>query len=294
MNLTSVKTSFGLSGKAAFVGFGSSGTAPIGDDAASSPVAAGDILHAVRMIVLTGSAILNINTGSAATSTTLVPGSAQAITITAAGNVAGTGTFAIPVTVTATGMTTQVVSVSVKGGDTPTIWAAKVRTALAANEVLGPLFTVGGTGTAITLTRKPLFSTEDGLFSAHSAPLAAMTAAIAAGTAAVTVASSTVLAAGAATSGVKVIGGDGKDFEGETLPAMVKLDAWKLRSVISGLTVSQASDPTALPDKTVLLSGESADRFDTPATIAGGNLLTFAATGTGYADIQVILAGRSS
>jgi hypothetical protein len=81
-----------------------------------------------------------------------VSGVAQVETATAAGTISGSGNLVI--IVTAAGMTgsPKTYSVAVLNGDTPTVWAGKVRAALAADLALTRLYSVGGTTTAITLT----------------------------------------------------------------------------------------------------------------------------------------------
>lgn len=108
------------------------------------------------------------------------------------------------------------ISVPVILGDTASVWAGKVRAALAANATIAARFTVGGTTTAISLTR--LSATVGGL-PIRSANDATLNIALANGTctgitAAPTSANTT---AGVATSGVTLYDGDGKDFEGNTL-----------------------------------------------------------------------------
>ncbi|MCI0391670.1 MAG: hypothetical protein MOB07_23240 [Acidobacteria bacterium] len=81
-------------------------------------------------------------------------GTAQVETATAAGTI-GTGGNA-NVTITAAGMpgSPLLVTVAVLAADTPTVWAGKVRTALAAHDTVGDFFVVSGTTTAIVLTTR--------------------------------------------------------------------------------------------------------------------------------------------
>jgi hypothetical protein len=79
---------------------------------------------------------------------------AQVETATAAGTITGSGNASV--VVTAAGMTgspkTKVVAVL--ENDTAAAWAAKVRAALTADADIAALFTVGGSGASIILTRK--------------------------------------------------------------------------------------------------------------------------------------------
>jgi hypothetical protein len=86
----------------------------------------------------------------------VIPGSgrAQVETATAAGTVSGDGNASA--VVTADGLTGSpiTVPVAVLNGDTPAVWAPKVRTALAANAAINAFFIVGGSGANITLTKR--------------------------------------------------------------------------------------------------------------------------------------------
>ena len=77
---------------------------------------------------------------------------AQIETATAAGTVTVAGNASV--VVTGGGLASPVtLAVPVAASDTASMWAAKVRAALAANATIAALMTVGGSTTAITLTR---------------------------------------------------------------------------------------------------------------------------------------------
>jgi hypothetical protein len=81
----------------------------------------------------------------------------QVETATAAGTVGPSGAGNAIATVTAGVLgsaSSRVVSFAVANNDTPTIWAAKARAALAADPVVRLFFVVSGTGTAIVITAK--------------------------------------------------------------------------------------------------------------------------------------------
>lgn len=84
---------------------------------------------------------------------TIVTATPQVETATAAGSVSGDGNAAVVVTGAGITGSPVTLAVAVLNGDTPTAWAAKVRTAINANAAIAALYTAGGTGTAITLTR---------------------------------------------------------------------------------------------------------------------------------------------
>lgn len=81
-------------------------------------------------------------------------GTQQVETATAAGTASGSGN--ITVTITAAGMTgsPKAIVVAITSGDTPTQWATKVRTALAADVDVASFFVIGGSTTAIALTAR--------------------------------------------------------------------------------------------------------------------------------------------
>jgi phage tail sheath protein FI len=78
----------------------------------------------------------------------------QVETATVIGTITGTGNATV--TITAAGMTgsPKAISVAVNENDTATVVAGKIRTALNADSAVTALFTVGGTGANVVLTRK--------------------------------------------------------------------------------------------------------------------------------------------
>ncbi len=84
---------------------------------------------------------------------TVTPGTAQVETATAAGSVTGDGNASV--VVTGAGLTGSPITlaVAVVNGDTAAQWATKVRAALTANAIIAAMYTVGGSTTAISLTR---------------------------------------------------------------------------------------------------------------------------------------------
>ena len=98
-------------------------------------------------------AILSLTTGNS-TGSAWTSAVHQVETATAVGTVTTAGDATI--TVTAAGLTGSplAISVAVALNDTPTLWAAKVRTALAADAAVGAMFYISGATDAIILTRK--------------------------------------------------------------------------------------------------------------------------------------------
>ena len=79
-------------------------------------------------------------------------GTAQVETATAVGTVTVSGDAAVVVTGAGITGSPLTLAVPVLNGDTPILWAAKVRAALAATAAITALYSVGGTGADITLT----------------------------------------------------------------------------------------------------------------------------------------------
>jgi fibronectin-binding autotransporter adhesin len=81
-------------------------------------------------------------------------GTAQVETATAAGATTADGTIQVTVTAVDLPGSPLVIPVAITTGQAATAWAGTVRTALGANTAITTLYTVGGTGATITLTRK--------------------------------------------------------------------------------------------------------------------------------------------
>jgi hypothetical protein len=166
---------------------------------------------------------LNLLTGVTSSATTFAAGAAQVDTATAAGTVTVAGNASV--VVTASGMTGSplTIPVAVAVSDTPTLWAAKVRTALNANANVSAMFTAAGTGTAITLTRKPVrtFALPVGTHNHYAANDSTLNLSLATGTATGITAAPTSAdtTAGVSTTGVKIYD-DATDFEGVAIASM--------------------------------------------------------------------------
>lgn len=112
-----------------------------------------------RTIKLYGSlatATLNVDPLTSAVSSAYVAPTPAIHTATAAGTVTAGGLARVTVTSTDTvlGTPTEIlVDFTVATGDTAAAWAAKARTALTRNNNIKKLYTVSGSGTAITLTQ---------------------------------------------------------------------------------------------------------------------------------------------
>jgi hypothetical protein len=175
------------------------------------------------------------------------PGVQQQALAVCAGTVSGAGNATLTLTFTGVG-SPLTISVPVANGDTPTVWAAKARAAIASNTVANNLFQVSGTEALITLTRR---TTTEGIASANDATL---NLAIATGTATgITAAATGITAAG-------VAGYVNKenhhlfeaDFENETATfwRIVHKDT-QASGIIVHATVKELGEPSYAPNTTV-------------------------------------------
>jgi hypothetical protein len=183
----------------------------------------------------------NTDTLSTSGSTSPTAGTAQVETATAAGTASASGN--VSVTVTGAGMTGSplTISVPVVNGDTAAVWAAKVRTALSANATIASRYTVGGSTTAISLTRKPfdIFGVDYifpndvtlNIAIANGSPSPGITAA----------ATSANTTAGVETAGAFLFGADGEDIYGDALP-LAPLIAGTLIKTYGGLITLKDDD----------------------------------------------------
>jgi hypothetical protein len=224
MNLTQAQAFFGLRASATPTGTNVTNDVQIGVGNTVLPLTGANVAYSLRAFFTTTSSELAFDPSAGLTtgSTAFVAGVQQVETATAAGTITGAGDAAV--VVTATGMTGSplTLNVPVALNDTAAQWAAKVRTALAANVTIAGRFDVSGTSTAVILTRKPRTTIISG---ATSVPIrfandANLNISLDNGTCTgiTPAATSANTTAGVATEGVFIVDGDGKDFEGVDLP----------------------------------------------------------------------------
>lgn len=176
------------------------------------------------------------------------PGVQQQALAVCAGTVSGAGNATLTLTFTGVG-SPLTISVPVANGDTPTVWAAKARAAIASNTVANNLFQVSGTEGLITLTRR---TTTEGIASANDATL---NLAIATGTA-----TGITAAANSSNTAAGVAGYVNKenhhlfeaDFENETATfwRIVHKDT-QASGIIVHATVKELGEPSYAPNTTV-------------------------------------------
>ena len=227
MNLSNIKATTGLNCKAIPASTNVVGTVQIGANPEVTTLTA-TVAYSLQAFFSASGNVLSLNrlTGSTTGSTAYVAGNAQVETATAAGTVSAAGNATITVTSAGMAGSPKAISVAVANGDAQNTWAAKVRTALAADTAVGGRFTISGATTAIVLTRKPTYVVSgDITHHVHPATDATLNVAIATGTATgiTAAATSADTTAGVATTGVLIYDGDAKDFEGTTIPTMTSI-----------------------------------------------------------------------
>jgi len=213
----------------------------IGENATQTPYTAAESAYSVGFTIAAGGeAIIDLADNDTASSDVWTAGVAQVETATAAGTITASGNASV--VVTAAGMTgsPKTIAVAVTNTDTAATWAGKVRTALAADTAVSALFTVGGTTTAISLTRKPT-ATVNGI-SFYAADDGTLNISLDNGTCTgiTTAATSANTTAGVLTAGVTVESGGTEDFEGITITPMTKINGI-LMQVLSGTDVTVSS-----------------------------------------------------
>ena len=198
----------------------------IGVPSTNTSIADVDTGYAVRALIVGASSdlVLDLADNDSTGTTAWTAGQAQVETATAAGTITTSGNATV--VVTAAGMTgsPKTISVAVLNGDTATVWAGKVRAALAADTAVSALFDVGGTTTAIRLTRKATATYTVGTASVplYAANDATLNISLDNGTCTgiTTASTSANTTSGTLTAGVYLLDADGKDFEGSTLTAI--------------------------------------------------------------------------
>jgi len=243
-----------------------------------------NVAYSTRAILANASDafVLVTSTNTTSASTVWSAGTAQVETATAAGTITASGNATI--TVTAAGMTgsPKAISVAVTNTDTAATWAGKVRTALAADADVSALFTVGGTTTAISLTRKV---NSRGVLPGNDATLNIATAngTCTGITAAATSADTT---AGVASDGAYIYDGDAKDFEGVAIPTI---------TVLKGLQITCAYgevDLTSTDETATIKAGETRTYSNNTALTSFLATLTF--TAVSESDITVSVIGATA
>lgn len=244
MTITNARAIYGLYANATPTRVNVGTQQTIGEGPVQIPYTGVEVVYSTGFAIAAGSgAVIDLADNDTAASDAWTAGVAQVETATAAGTISGAGNATV--VVTAAGMTgsPKTISVAVATSDSASAWAAKVRTALAADSAVSAMFDVGGSTTAITLTRKPTATiTGKATYNFYAANDGTLNISLANGTCTgiTTAATSTNTTAGVLTSGVTVESGGTEDFEGNTITPMTKING-VLIQVVSGTDVTVAS-----------------------------------------------------
>jgi hypothetical protein len=287
MTLSSAQGRYALTAVGTATSTGVSGSPSIGFSPVPLTYPDAAVAYVARCILAanTDEAVIALATGVTSASDAWTAGTAQVdtATIVAAGGCTENGNMTL--VVTAAGMTGSpknvVVALTTTAHTTAALLAAAARTALAADTALAALFTIGGTGADITLTRKPTstFTIPTGTLSLYPADDATLNLAIPSGLGVTAAPTSADTTPGVASAGAYWIDGDAKDFEGVTLPTMTVLFGILIKSnsgafivttggsefgdeMVDGQTVLRLSNATtALPIATATITASGVCDF---------------------------------
>ena len=231
MILTSTSATYGVRSTSPATSSGVSGGINLGQPETQISLPTADVAWTGQVLLADPAGVvvfadidINILTGTVTSATTWVAGVAQVetATIVAAAGCTTNGTMTL--LVTSEGMAgsplSVVVPLTTTTHTTAALIAAAARTALTANATIAARFTVSGTSTSVSLTRKPLvYKMAGGDVSVHT-PDSTLNIAIPGGLGITAAAGSANTVLGTATQGTLHRDIDGKDWEGTTLPAI--------------------------------------------------------------------------
>jgi len=260
MDLSSTRAFYGLRSVATPTTALASGDANLGIASTSVSIADADTVWAAQAL-LVGSGtdlVLTLDDADDTGTTAWTAGVAQVetSTVTAASGCTSNGNMTL--VVTASGLTGSplnvVVALTTATHTTAALIAAAARAALTANSAVAALFSVGGTGADITLTRKPLATYTVGTTSVPTYPAndATLNLAIPSGLGVTAAATSTNTTAGVLSAGCYLAGGTGFDHEGTALTAIAanRLGSFLIKNhteSTAGITITTVATLTDFP-----------------------------------------------
>jgi hypothetical protein len=261
-----------------------SGTLTLGLAATSQAFSDADIGYAITSRLTTSSttATLDVQTGVLTGSAAFVAGVAQVETATVVAASGCTSAGNCTITFTSANVTGSPVSVVVPlttASNTQALVTAALVAGIAANTAIAAKFDVVRSGSTIVATAKV---DSNGNFVADDGTL---NIAIPSGlgiTAAPTSANTT---AGVASSGVQVLDGDGKDFEGVTLTSMARIYALEINVTSGSASATNGTQVLPLPCKIWNTSGF------TGSMLTADLVITALSAGT---NITITAIGKSS
>ena len=243
-----------------------------------------DIGYAIssRLTTASTTATLDVQTGVCTGSAAFVAGVAQVETATVVAAAGATSNGNCIVTVTGSTLTGSPLAVTIAlttAANTATLVASALAAGLNANTAIAAKYSVASSGAIILLTVK---ADANGNYLADDGTL---NIAIPGGLGITAAATSTNTTAGVVSSGVQVLDGDGKDFEGVTLPSMARIYALEINVTSGSASASNGTQVLPLPCKIWNTSGF------TGSMLTADLVITATSAGT---NITITALGKSS
>ena len=250
MTLTTPQAKVGLFATASPTGSNLGGLITVGDTQLRVNLTGADIAWSATAVLATATDAFVIGTddGDTSGSTAWAAGTAQVETATCAGTVTAGGNASVVVTAAGLTGSPKTLSVAVATSDTATAWAAKVRTALAADVDVAAMFAVSGATTAVVLTRRHAVTVPTGTLEIYSANDATLNISLDndTSTGITTAATSTNTTAGVVSDGAKIYDGDQLDFEGVSIPTAATLQGLLIRCTAGAVTQTSTDESAKL------------------------------------------------
>lgn len=275
MIIASALTNNGTSFTASPASSLTTGRVTVGTSAAQQSFATADIGYAISTRLTTSSttATLDVQTGVCTGSAAFVAGVAQVETATVVAAAGATSSGNCIVTVTGSTLTGSPLAVTIPlttSANTATLVASALAAGLNANTAIAAKYSVTSSGADIVLTVK---ADANGNYLANDGTL---NIAIPSGLGITASPTSADTTAGVVSSGVQVLDGDGKDFEGVTLPSMARIYALEINVTSGSATATNGTQVLPLPCKIWNTSGFTGSMLTADlvitATSAGTNL----------------------
>jgi len=260
------------------------GRVTVGTSAAQQAFTTADIGYAISTRLTTSSttATLDIQSGVCTGSAAFVAGVAQVETATVIAAAGATSSGNCILTVTGSTLTGSPLDVTIPlttSASTATLVASALAAGLNANTAIAAKYSVTSSGADIVLTVK---EDANGNFLANDGTL---NIAIPGGLGITAASTSTNTTAGIVSSGVQVLDGDGKDFEGITLPSMARIYSLEINVTSGSATASNGTQVFTLPCKIWNTSGI------TGTMLTADLVMTATSAGT---NITITALGKSS
>lgn len=275
MIISSALTNNGTSFTASPASSLTTGRVTVGTSAMQQSFATADIGYAISARLTTSSttATLDVQTGVCTGSAAFVAGVAQVETATVVAAAGATSSGNCIVTVTGSTLTGSPLAVTIPlttSANTALLVASALASGLNANAAIAAKYSVTSSGADIVLTVK---ADANGNYLANDGTL---NIAIPSGLGITAAPTSADTTAGVVSSGVQVLDGDGKDFEGVTLPSMARIYALEINVTSGSASATNGTQVLTLPCKIWNTSGITGSMLTADlvitATSAGTNL----------------------